>query len=76
MRHLLPASWNVCKTLLDIERKEANTMKRYVSPYVSTVELSAEDILTASSSQTKLFYFYEVEGEVIDNLSWNGLPLD
>lgn len=51
-------------------------MKRYVSPYVSTVELSAEDILTASSSQTKLFYFYEVEGEVIDNLSWNGLPLD
>ena len=69
MQHLLPASWNVCKTLLDIERKEVNTMKKYVSPFVSTVELSAEDILTASD----LSLVFQIEGEVIDNVSWNGL---
>ena len=44
-------------------------MKKYVSPFMSTVELSAEDILTASD----LSLVFQIEGEVIDNVSWNGL---
>ena len=44
-------------------------MKKYVSPFVATVELSAEDILTASD----LSLLHQIEGEVIDNVSWNDM---
>ena len=44
-------------------------MKKYVSPFVATVELSAEDILTASD----LSLVHQTEGEVIDNVSWNDM---
>ncbi len=44
-------------------------MKQYVSPCVLAIELSMEDILTASD----LFLLYQREGDVIDNASWNGL---
>ena len=44
-------------------------MKKYVSPFVATVELSAEDILTASD----LSRVHQIEGEVIDKVSWNDM---
>jgi len=45
-------------------------MKQYVSPCVLTIELSMEDILTES---TGLAVLYQPNGDVIDNVSWNGL---
>lgn len=44
-------------------------MKQYVSPCVLAIELSMEDILTASD----LSLVYQGEGEEIDNVSWNSL---
>lgn len=67
MRHLLPVSWSVCKTWLDVERKEVNTMKKYVSPCMSAIELSVEDIITTSD----LSRLYQAEGDVIDSVIWN-----
>ncbi|MBQ8213026.1 MAG: hypothetical protein IJZ80_03370 [Clostridia bacterium] len=46
-------------------------MKQYVSPCVLTVELSAEDILTASDLSLDLSRIYQLEGDVIDIVNWN-----
>ena len=42
-------------------------MKKYVSPCMSAIELSVEDIITTSD----LSRLYQAEGDVIDSVIWN-----
>ena len=46
-------------------------MKQYVSPCILAVELSVEDILTASDLSLDLSRIYQLEGDVIDIVNWN-----